>query len=443
LTRSSSIRAAPHSGAGDIVFPEGFLWGTATSAHQVEGNNVHSDWWAWEQAGRVKEPSGLACDQYRRFAEDFDLAVELGHTAHRFSVEWARIEPAQGRWDEEALAHYAEVIRALRKRHLEPIVTLHHFTSPQWLTAQGGWAQPTVVEAFARYVRKVAEAIGRNVRYWITINEPLVFVRMHYLQGIGPPGVRDLGCALRVIEHVIRAHAAAYHALHQAQRADEPAPQVSIAHHFPAFWPCRRWHPLDRWITSLTDRAFHQAFLDALTIGQWRVPGVARWRIPEARQTLDFLGVNYYGRQFIRWAPSPGQWPGSACDLGHHPREVLERTTMGWDVHPESFRRALLRLSRLGRPLLVTENGTYMEDDTRRWSYLQRHLEAMGRAMQAGAPVIGYCLWSLIDNFEWADGFGSRFGIVAVDYATQQRIVRDSGRRYAEVCRANRIRLDG
>ena len=427
--------------ARDVPFPAGFLWGTSTSAHQVEGNNVHSDWWAWEQAGRVRERSGLACDHYRRFAQDFDLAVELGTNAHRFSVEWARIEPAEGQWDDEALAHYVEVVRALRQRALEPIVTLHHFTTPQWLAAQGGWTNPKVIDAFARYVRRVAAALGEHVRYWVTINEPLVYVRMHYILGLGPPGGTDLQQALVVIRHLIEAHAAAYHVLHQERRAEQPLPRVSIAHHLPAFWPCRRWWPMDRWVTSLTDQVFNTAFLDALLEGRWYVPGLAKWRIPEAATTLDYLGVNFYGRQFIRWVPRRGVWPGDSCDLGHHQRDVTERTSLGWDVYPPAFVDVLTRWARSGLPLLVTENGAYTVDDARRWRYLQGHLQALAQALQAGVSVLGYCYWSLLDNFEWAEGYTPRFGLISMDYATQQRRIRDSGRRYAEVCRANRVSL--
>ena len=422
----------------DIVFPENFLWGAATSAHQVEGNNSHSDWWAWEQAGRVRESSGLACDHYRRFAQDFDLAVTLGHKAHRFSIEWSRIEPAQDEWKDEELLHYTQVVQALRSRNLEPIVTLHHFTTPQWLAAQGGWVNPKAVDRFARFTQRVVEALGGLVRYWITINEPMVYVNMHYIEGVGPPGAHSLKRALRVTEHLIRAHAAAYPILH-AKRSGALAPQVGIAKHLPVFVPCRaRWF-MDRWVTTYSDRVFNAAFLEALMEGCWFVPGIARWKIPEARGTLDFLGVNYYGRQFIRFGPRPGKWLGTSCDLGHHPREVTERTSMGWDVHPPSFLSTLLRAGRLGLPVLVTENGTYMVDDEKRWSFIVRHLEAMIQAMQQGTKIIGYCYWSLIDNFEWAKGFGPRFGLVEVDYATQQRRVRPSGWRFAEVCRTHRL----
>ncbi len=422
-------------------FPEGFLWGAATAAHQVEGNNTHSDWWAWEQAGRVKEPSGLACDHHRRFAEDFDLAASLGHTTHRCSIEWSRIEPAEGQWNDEALAHYVDVVRALRERHLEPIITLHHFTTPQWLVAKGGWTNPHVVDAFARYVQRVVEALADQVRYWITINEPMVYVRMHYIQGLGPPGARDFKQAIQVIEHLLRAHAVSYRIVHEKRRADQPAPAVSIAQYIPVFRPCRRWWPPDRWVASLSDRLFTGAVLDALTEGRWSVPGVATWKIPEARKTLDFLGVNFYGRQFLRAILTLRNWPAESCDLGHHPCEVTERTSMGWDVHPDSFFQALVRLRATGLPILVTENGTYMRDDARRWSFIERHLQAMANAMQEGAPVIGYCYWSLLDNFEWAEGFGPRFGLIEVDYATQERRVRESARRYAEACRTNRIAL--
>ncbi len=421
-------------------FPRGFLWGSATSAHQVEGHNLHSDWWAWEQAGRVKEPSGTACDHYRRFADDFDLAVSLGHNAHRFSIEWAKVEPAEGRWDEAVLAHYVEVVQALRQRRLEPLVTLHHFTNPQWLLDQGGWTHPAAVDRFARYVRRIVDALGSLVRYWIPINEPMVYVRMHYVQGLGPPGARDVRPALRVTEHLIRAHAAAYHIIHAARREGHPAPLVSIAHHIPAFRPCRRWAPWDRWATRITDRIFNAALLEALTEGRWTVPGVGRWRIPEARRTLDVLGVNFYGRQFIHWAPLE-QWPGQTCNPGDHPRQVSERTALGWDVSPEAFEQVLTEWSQLGLPIFVTENGTYMTDDARRWRFILRHIQAMARAMRSGVPVIGYLYWSLLDNFEWAEGFGPRFGLVEMDYGTQRRTVRDSARRYAEICRSNHVPL--
>lgn len=422
----------------DFQFPAGFLWGSAASAHQVEGHNTNNDWWAWEQAGKVKEPSGAACDHYHRYAQDFDLAAEMGHRAHRFSIEWSRIEPEEGRWDAAALAHYADVLAALRQRKLEPVVTLHHFTTPQWMANQGGWTNRKIVERFGRYARKIGETLGQGVRYWAPINEPMVHVRMHFIQGLGPPGAKDLKQGLAVAENLIRAHAAAYHAL----RETVPGAQIGIAHHIPAFRPCKWWSPMDRWATKITDGIFNAAMLNAMMDGCWRVPAVGAFQIPEAKRTLDFLGVNYYGRQFVHWVPTLKDWPAQTCDPADHPKQVTERTSLGWDVSPQGLYEVLTEYAKMGLPIFVTENGTYMKDDARREAFIVNHIKAVARAMQTGVKITGYLYWSLLDNFEWAEGYGPRFGIVEVDYPTQRRTIRPSGRRYAEICKANRIALD-
>lgn len=423
-------------------FPQDFLWGAATAAHQVEGNNIHSDWWAWEQKGKVKDKSGIACDQYNRYSSDFDLAVEMNHNAHRLSLEWSRIEPAEGQFDDEAIAHYREVLEALHKRKLEPIVTLHHFTNPQWFIESGGWFKSDSVDLFARYVRRVMDSLGDLARFWITINEPMVYVNMHYVEGVGPPGKSSMSQVLKVIEHLIRAHAAGFHIIHEKGKSSGKAYQVSIAKHLPVFVPCHPKMPTDRFVTHLTDRIFNQAMLEALTEGRWHVPTIATWNIPEAKNTLDYLGINFYGRQFINWNPLSGAWLGSSCDLGHHPKEVTERTSMGWDVSPESFTQTLVRASKFKLPIIITENGTSMVDDAKRWDYISRHIAAVHKAREQGAEIIGYMYWSLLDNFEWAEGYGPRFGIIGVDYETQSRKIKDSGRKYGEVCLNSRLVLE-
>jgi beta-glucosidase len=206
--------------------------------------------------------------------------------------------------------------------------------------------------------------------------------------------------------------------------------------------PCRTWWPLDWGVTSLIDRIFNGAFLDALTDGRLAIPGRRAVRLPEALGTLDFLGVNYYRRQFVRASLAPGAFPGGDCPRPHHRRGATDITSMGWDVHPPSFTAALLRAARVGLPVLVTENGTTMGDEAHRWRFIEAHLEAMAEAMRQGARVIGYLYWSLIDNFEWEHGFGPRFGLVEVDYRTQERRVRESGSRFAEICRANRLGVE-
>ena len=425
-----------------ITFPVGFFWGAATSAHQVEGDNTNNDWWDWEQAGKTKDPSGAACDQYRRFRDDFDLAKQLGHNAHRLSVEWSRIEPRDGEFDDEALAHYQAVMRALRERNLEPFVTLHHFTNPRWLAAKGGWTNPQVVDDFTRFARRTAEALGHDVRYWLTINEPMVYALLHYIDGVGPPGERDTAKAFIVMEHLLRAHAAAYEAIHDVARARRWPVSVSLADHAQIFEPHRPWWPGDRFIAGLTEEIYNRRFLQAMMDGWWRLPGKRPLRIADHAPTLDFIGMNYYNRVFMRlgW-PGRRQWPGIRCDSGHH-REVTERNSLGWDVYPPGLYRIIRWAAPYRLPILITENGICTDDDAQRERFILRHLAWVGRAVQDGLPMMGYLHWSLLDNFEWAQGFGPRFGLIEVDYATQARRVRPSARRYAEICRTNELRVE-
>ncbi len=424
---------------GDILFPSGFLWGSATSAHQVEGHNTNNDWWVWEQAGKVKEPSGLACDQYRRFREDFDLAKSLHHTAHRFSLEWSRIEPREGEFDETAIAHYREVIAALRERGLEPLVTLHHYTNPLWLANQGGWTNPKVVEAFARFTQRVVEALGDQVRYWLTINEPMVYAVMHYLDGVGPPGERNnVRLFVRVVEHLIRAHAVSSQLIHHVAKASRWDVRVSLANHAQPFPPCRPWWPIDRVAAGFAEHVYNQRFLKALVEGEWKFPGFPRVRIPEARGSLDFIGMNYYGRVFLRSSLVGSLWWGSRCSTRHH-TNVTERNFLEWDVYPPGIRQILQWTVPYRLPVLITENGICTTDDAQRTRFILNHLRWVGRAVQEGVPVIGYLYWSLLDNFEWAHGYTPRFGLIEVDYSTQARRVRESARRFADVCRTNRL----
>ena len=425
----------------EFVFPPGFFWGAATSAHQVEGHNTNNDWWVWEQAGRVKEASGLACDQYHRFRDDFDLARSLGHNAHRLSVEWSRIEPKEGAFSDEALAHYREVMQALRQRQLEPFVTLHHFTNPVWLAQQGGWTNPRVVDWFVRYVRKTVEALGSDVRYWLTLNEPMVYAVMHYLDGVGPPGEQNLGSVFRVAEHLVRAHTNSYHAIHDVARANGWTVDVGIATHINRFFPCRWWWLGDQAVAWLTHRAYNQAFFDGVMTGQLRFPGRRPLRISDGQQTLDLIGVNYYSRQFMRLGRGPAhQWIGVRCDNAHHP-QVKERNFLKWEIYPRGIYEVLRWVSSYRRPLLITENGICTNDDRQRERFILDHLAWVARAMQQGLPIIGYLYWSLVDNFEWAQGYPPRFGLIEVDYATQARRVRASATRFAEICRTNRFTL--
>jgi len=425
---------SPGIHSSNFRFPAGFLWGSATSAHQVEGNCTNNDWWQWEQAGKVSERSGLACDHYRRFREDFDLARELGHNAHRFSIEWSRIEPEEGTFSVEAIVHYREVLEALKERGIEPIVTLHHYTLPRWLADQGGWENPEIVKWFERYVTRMVAEYGDLVCWWITLNEPVVHVFKSYIIGQWPPGKRDYPAAFRVLRYMLRAHVLAYRAIHERR----PDARVSVAQHCLALTPCdpRSW--LDRASVRVRSYLFNELFLDALHSGTLRVPG-RFWERLAPHGTLDFIGVNYYTRDFVKntGINLPG-FIGNLCTIDHH-QSVGKRNDLGWEVYPEGLARFLESLRRMKLPILITENGVPASRDIDRWVFIFMHLWQVARALEEEIPVVGYLYWSLLDNYEWADGFTPRFGLIAVDYATQERVVRDSARNFAEILKRNEL----
>ena len=433
---SSQARDASIAMPESVIFPAGFLWGAATSAHQVEGDNRHNDWWAWEQAGKAREQSGTACDHYARFAEDFDLAKALHHNAHRFSIEWSRIEPEPEQWETSALEHYRQVVDALRARDLEPIVTLFHFTSPQWFSERGGWCHPQAGAWFARYVERVLEAIGPSVRYWITFNEPMIYLYQGYVAGVWPPGERSWRTTWRALAGMLRAHRSAYWLIHQ--RLDDGArpPIVGFAKNMVVFAPCDPRSLRDRLARWARHRIFNDFVLAAFRRGR-----IGWW--PGRRRCLDIIGLNYYTRDFVHFAGwVGGRLFGQVCSVMHH-RDVGERNMLGWEIYPEGIHRCLRNLARYRLPILVTENGICTADDAQRWRFIRGHLAQVARAMREGASVVGYLHWSLMDNFEWHEGFGPRFGLVEVDYATQARRVRPSAERFAQVCRTGRLPSDG
>ncbi|MBI5169070.1 MAG: glycoside hydrolase family 1 protein [Candidatus Eisenbacteria bacterium] len=425
-------RAGIHS--ANFHFPEGFLWGASTSAHQVEGGNTLNDWHDWEQAGRVPEKSGRAADHWNRFRSDFDLARSLGHNAHRFSLEWSRIEPADGVWNPEAIAHYREVLEALRERGIEPVVTLFHYTMPRWMAARGGWESPDMEKRFARYVRKVVSELGPLARWWITLNEPMVQMYKGWLLGQWPPGRSDWGAAVRVLRHMMRAHVIAYHHIHDLR----PDAMVSIAKHALAFSPCdpRRWR--DRLSVRMRSYVFNHLILDGLHTGMLHVPGLFWERLPAGR-TLDFIGVNYYTRDFVHntGLDLPG-WMGGSCGFDHR-LQVGKLNDLGWEVYPEGLAKFLHEYSRFKLPIVITENGVPAADDDDRWTFLFMHLWQVARAIADGVPVVGYLHWSLLDNFEWADGYRARFGLIEVDYETMERRIRRSALKYADIIRRNEL----
>jgi beta-glucosidase len=416
-------------------FPRGFLWGTATSSHQVEGSNFNNNWASWEaQEGRIigGHRSGLACDWWGgRWREDFDRAKESGQNAHRFSVEWSRIQPAPGRWDEDALEFYRRMARGLVERGLLPLVTLHHFSDPLWLTERHGWENGETASLFQTFTEKVVEALKEYTNYWVTINEPIVYVLGGYISGDFPPGKRDRKLAFRVMGNMVKAHGLAYHAIHRIQ----PHARVGVAHHYRGFEPARPWFPPDRWMADLAATNSNDAFPRALVDGKLSFYFLNRY-IPEAAGTQDFFGLNYYTGEQVQFAPFTG---GDLPASRFYPAGSELSTTGFLANRPEVFWRALKWANHYGLPILITENGWEDHEDRTRPNYLARHLHQVWRAVNFNWPIKGYFHWSLVDNFEWERGWTQRFGLWGLDTETQKRIRRPSVDLYQAICTRNGI----
>ncbi len=433
------------------TFPPDFLWGTATAAHQVEGGNTNNDWHRWEQAGggRVFADgvAGDACGWWTgRAEEDIARMAALGTTTHRLSVEWSRIEPEPGRWDHDALDRYRAILRAMRGAGIAPMVTLHHFTNPLWLAdlpdpdrpADTGWLNPEVVGHFRCFAQKVVGELYDLCDTWCTINEPSVYAGQSYFAGIWPPGHTSLSEYFRVVYHQLQAHAAAYEVIHDIQ----PEAKVGLAHHMVDWHPRHRLSPLDRLVTGLLDQAFNGLVVEALADGWWRPPVGRRLDVINLRGTLDWIGLNYYQRYDAGFSLRALRSLG----IDYAARRGAPKGPGGWgELYPDGLFTLIRRLHRAFHlPLYITENGVPDEKDTLRPAFLLRHLRRVWKAAMFNWPVMGYYFWSLVDNFEWAEGYDPRFrfGLYTVDFATQERTLTRSGELYAEIARTNAISSD-
>lgn len=429
-----------------------FIWGVATSSHQIEGGNKANDWWAWEEAGQIEGGvrSGLATDHWHRRTEDLELAKSLGISSYRFSVEWSRIEPEEGRIDETALQWYEDLIADCERLNLMPMLTLHHFTLPQWFAKQGGFSSPDASEKFLRYARVVVDRLGSRVPYWCTVNEPLVLVAGSYLGKFMPPAVYDPKKASTACQQLLRSHVLAYDYIHATCRsrkgpwALEPL-MVGYAHNMIDFRAERKYHPLERLIAKKLSELYNFAWIEATTGGPQKLgfPGLFP-RAPIVKEALnktktDYIGVNYYTKAYIQWWPrakDPNQVARVPLGLSFARRND-KASDLEWAIYPKGLGRTLKRLKRFGLPIFITENGIADRDDSRRPSYLISHLQEIAKAVEDGLDVRGYYHWSLLDNFEWIKGFWPRFGLYQVDYETMERKRTTSADLYESVVRAH------
>jgi beta-glucosidase len=418
------------------TFPRGFLWGTATSAHQVEGGNENNDWSAWEKKpGRIHDgtTAGRACAWWEGMAEeDLAAAASLGQNAHRLALEWSRLEPEQGRWDDAAFARYARLLDRMAELRLTSMVTLSHCTLPLWAADAGGWESPHAVRWFARFAAKCVRELGSRVALWVTLNEPAATAGAGYALAEWPPGRGSFRAGLRALATLVEAHGAAYRAMKEAA----PAARVGIVVNTPHIEPDRGTLG-DRAVAAGQNWSLVGVVLHALRSGTLLPPlSLLPRRVPSLRGSFDFLGSNYYGRYAVRFDPS-----ASNRLFGRHVQTPTVRAAVcDWgQVSPAGLTEQLVRLSRLGVPLYVTENGIPDARDAERPRFLREHVAAVHEAIRRGSDVRGYFHWSLLDNFEWSEGWTPRFGLFALDRATQKRTQRPSAEVYADICRRNGV----
>ncbi|MFH2132018.1 MAG: glycoside hydrolase family 1 protein [bacterium] len=425
-----------------IDFPEGFIWGAATAAHQVEGGCRNNNWAEWEQsvdekgAPRVRhgETAGEACDHWNRYEADIMLMKALGLRSYRFSVEWSKIEPEAGRFDQAILDHYADVITALKKADIEPMITLYHFTHPIWFRKLGGFETIENLDYFVRFCEHVFTAFGDRVTKWCTINEIEVEATQGYFSGVWPPGRKDPAMVGVVMKNLLEAHVRVYAALKKLPHGK--AAKIGLVKNIFQFDPWRSWHLMDNILGFILNHVFNGAILRFLETGRFRifVPGLmtVTHSNPDAVLSNDFIGLNYYSHFMVK-----ARWnPGELFEFKIRPGETA--TDMNYSIYPEGLYRALLAVNKLGLPIYVTENGIADRQDDRRAVFIRQYLHALACAIEAGVDVRGYYYWSLVDNFEWAEGYAMKFGLFEVDFATQKRSLRKGSHAYQDIVRKYR-----
>jgi beta-glucosidase len=438
---STTITTSADDLTGPLTFPEGFLWGVATSSYQYEGGNTNNQWYAWEQSGHIKtgDTCGLASDWWAHAERDFSTAGEMGLNALRLSLEWSRIEPEMGEWNSAALARYHQMLQALRDRGIEPLVTLHHFTDPLWLAERGGFLRPDAAERFSDYTTHVLEELGDVCTFWCTFNEPNAYAVAGYLTGDFPPGHRgDMLGAIRVQAAMARAHAEAYQVIHRLK----PEARVGWAQHFMVFDPARPDSRLDRLVAGLQDAAFNDFFPSAVRAGRLPVP--LRWiagDLHAVRNTCDFVGINVYYRDLVRFdLASFAELCGRRSIAPGAPQGDPPFEGVLGEIYPAGILRVAQRVAAmLNKPIYVTENGVADREDRLRPWELAEAVRSLHQCVERGIDVRGYFHWSLVDNFEWAEGWRQRFGLIALDPETQQRVPRPSAALYSAVAHANAL----
>ena len=424
----------------DMSFPPGFVWGTATAAHQVEGN-CENNWSEFEKGKKddgqpnIKDNqySGLACDHWNRYPDDINLIKELGVSHYRFSVEWSKIEPSHGTYDKDVIQHYSKMIDVLIENNITPVLTLHHFTHPLWFDKLGAFEKEENITLFVSFCEKVFNEYSDKVQIWCTINEPAVVATQGYFSGMFPPGKKDSQLSAVVLKNMLDAHVQVYHRLKGMENGKSAI--IGLVKNINQFEPWRRWHIIDWIISRSVNRFFNDSTIDFLRTGKFsiRLPGLA-WiyhNNPKAVNSTDFFGLNYYSHNHLK----ADLFSKELFSLEYMDGDVM--TDMPYTIYGEGIYRGIQTVSVLNVPVIITENGVADQKDSIRELYIQRYLYAVSKAISDGYDVSGYYYWSLMDNFEWAFGYDMKFGLYSVDRSTQERTLRNGSQSFVKIVKDN------
>ncbi len=421
------------------TFPDNFLWGVSTSAHQFEGDGLLNQWSEWERQARIRsgDSCGLACNWWNKPEADLSLCQDLGLNALRISLDWARIEPAPDRWDYAAIDRYCRLVEAIRERGMRPFVTLHHFTHPNWFEARGAFLPSDSPELFARFAEFAASHLSGLCSDWLTFNEPNVYAVFGYMFGEFPPGLRNrVRDTAVVLANIHRAHALAYDVIHRIQRSAS----VGLATNWVELQSAT-FSPTDRLLAYLYDGVFNRSTLELFLSGGLQFPfGALAPEVPEVLDKTDFIGLNVYNRLHVRspWNDALRRTGGLFVPEDAPQGDPGIELPYG-EAYPDGVISAVREYARLHVPIYITENGVPDRDDRIRPWVLVQTLRNVSRLISEGFDLRGYFHWSIVDNFEWNEGWTLRFGLYELDCATQVRTPRRSAHLYREIVRANKI----
>lgn len=416
--------------------PDDLLMGSATASLQIEGGDTQNSWYQFCEEEKIKDGSHciIAADHWNRYEEDIAIMKQMHHDTYRMSIEWSRIEPAEGQYNQEALDHYRAEITMLLNAGIKPLVTLHHFSNPLWIEEIGAWTNARIVNYFTKYVKVVVQALGDLVSDWVTINEPNVYLFQSYIELTSPPAEPSITSFFKGTKLMIEAHIDAYRAIHRI-RGEQHYPgktQVGVAFHMRVF-DIEKKKIRSILSRKLTDYTFHTLFLEGMIRGNYKFPIHSGKQYITQRNELycDFFGLNYYSRDIVEFT-----WNPLLVFAKQLVKEGADTNDMGWEIYPEGLYRICKKVfAQYQLPIYITENGICDQKDEKRAKFIYDHLREIVRLRDEGIPVQRYYHWSTIDNFEWQEGLSQRFGLVQIDYVTQVRTIRDSGYFYAEICK--------